>query len=110
MMRCDLKTRRLAIGITAAALTATAVGIRAAGTGHSFTSLSSGYQQELYATTQLAPTDDPSGPNILGGVAFAPNGDPWVAECAFSNTVLHRFAANELLPQVHATTSRHRES
>src|SRR5262249_14203952 len=45
-----------------------------------------------------------------GGVAFAPNGDPWVAECVFGQTVLHRFASAELLPALHGTTSRHRES
>src|SRR5262245_22663235 len=110
MMRSDSKTRA-AVALAAAALAATAatIGAQTGATGQSFTTLSSGYSQELYATTQLA-ADDPSGPSILGGVAFAPNGDPWVAECVFSHTVLHRFANSELLPEAHGTTSRHRES
>src|SRR5262245_43960014 len=102
---------RMTFGAAAAALAATAIGVRAQqmSAGQSFTTLANGYTQELYATTLLN-TDDPSGPGILGGVAFAPNGDPWVAECVFANTTLHRFSKTEMAPEVHGTTSRHKET
>ena len=53
--------------------------------GQSFnTSLASGYTQDLFATTQLA--DEEGYAFVLGGVAFAPNGDVWSAECFFTGT------------------------
>jgi hypothetical protein len=82
----------------------------AAGTGQSFTTLdqnSGSYSQELYATALLN-IDDPSNPSIFG-VAFAPNGDPWVSECVFADTTLHRFAVNQLAAEAFGTTSRHAE-
>ena len=54
--------------------------------------LESGYQQELYGATQL-PEDADGFATVLGGVAFAPDGDAWVAECLFGATTLHRFDA-----------------
>ena len=59
------------------------------GTGHSFTptSLASPFTQDLYATTGNV---QPGG--VLGGVAFAPDGRVWSAECNFLGTRLHRFA------------------
>lgn len=52
------------------------------------------FTQELYATTQL---DAFSGltAKVLGGVAFAPNGDVWVAECLDNRSTLHRFVRDQ---------------
>ncbi len=52
------------------------------------------FTQELFATTQLAPFSG-NVAKVLGGVAFAPNGDVWASECLDNNTTLHRFAANQ---------------
>jgi hypothetical protein len=59
------------------------------GTGHSFTptSLASPFTQDLYATTGNV---QPGG--VLGGVAFAPDGRVWSAECNFLGTRLHLHA------------------
>jgi uncharacterized repeat protein (TIGR01451 family) len=57
----------------------------AANAGQSFTFLQPGFTQSLYGATSDA--------FLLGGVAFAPDNDPWVAECAFDNGQLHRFDA-----------------
>jgi hypothetical protein len=68
---------------------------RAAGPGQSFTFLQDGFTQELIGRAEQLITGDldedgvPEG--ILGGVAFAPDGDPMVAECEFFGTRLHRF-------------------
>ncbi len=80
--------------------------------GHSFTSLDSNYTQALVATTQM-----PNSPInateaiVLGGIAFAPGGDLWVADCVSQHTRLHRFAlAAPPLAPVHETATLHAET
>jgi len=54
----------------------------------SYKSLQSPFTQELFgATGNLLDPDF----GILGGVAFAPDGDVWSSECLFDHTRLHRF-------------------
>ena len=54
-----------------------------ANAGQSFLFLQPGFTQSIFgATSQTA---------LLGGVAFAPDSDPWVADCGFDNSALHRF-------------------
>ncbi len=80
--------------------------------GQSFTTLDSNYTQELVGTTQM-PSDptDPTTAIVLGGVAFAPDGDLWVADCVFSGTRLHRFdlSADPLSP-INGTSTLHAET
>lgn len=108
------KRKTAACGALAAALTLAITGASALGTGQSFTYLDSGFQQELWAVTQLAsvPSGDPDIPDfadtVLGGVAFAPNGDVWAAECVLSGTRLHRFRAGTTFTR-HATSTLHEE-
>ena len=52
------------------------------------------FTQELFATTQLAPFSGDVA-KVLGGIAFAPNGDVWASECLDNNSTLHRFAATQ---------------
>jgi hypothetical protein len=89
---------RLTRATLAALLLATAFAVRslALGPGQSFTFLASGFTQELIGATQnlgdLFDDDGDGTPdNILGGVAFAPDGDPVVTDCNFAGTQLHRF-------------------
>jgi hypothetical protein len=68
----------------------------AVGPGQSFTWLSPGFTQELVGTSADFPflyDDDGDGrpDNILGGVAFAADGDPLVTDCEFAGTRMHRF-------------------
>src|SRR5262245_60596731 len=51
----------------------------------SFLIVPAGFTESLYATSSAS----------LGGVAFAPNGDPWVDDCAYAGSPLHRFAAQQ---------------
>ena len=46
-------------------------------------------------------------PNFFGGVAFAPNGDPLVDECAFGGSPLHRFDHTTTLPVTNGTSTLH---
>jgi hypothetical protein len=46
-----------------------------------FSFLAPGFTQSLYGVS----------PSFLGGVAFAPDGDPWADECVFGGGALHRF-------------------
>ncbi len=52
------------------------------------------FTQELFGVSGDLGTDQYNNTKILGGVAFAPNGDAWASECLFENTILHRFAAD----------------
>jgi hypothetical protein len=59
------------------------------GGGKSFGFLAAGYTQKLWgATSNLR--------SILGGVAVLQNGDVIAAECVFTGTWLHRFAATDI--------------
>jgi hypothetical protein len=66
----------------------------AAAAGMSFTTLDSGFQQEVYGVA----------PGFMGGVAFAPDGDPWVTPCAFSGGGLRRFDTATTTGPVNGTT------
>src|SRR5471030_842093 len=108
-MRFESSTRiRVYVAAVVAALLGAGAVVVALGTGQSFTFLESGYQQELYGATQL-PEDADGFATILGGVAFAHDGDAWVAECFFGATTLHRFDSQTTAvvngTSVHASTS-----
>ena len=109
----DIRFRRtiVAAGVLAAA---TAV-LHGLGTGRSFNSfLEPGYEQELYGVADLGPDpDDPSlARTVLGGVAFAPDGDVWSAECTFGfgGTRFHRFDSQTNSPTVNGTATLHPET
>jgi hypothetical protein len=93
-------------GMTLAALTAAglSVAVNALGSGQSFLTLSSGYEQELYAARAL-PADSSGLPIIFGGIAFAPNGDPWISECLFFGATLHRFDHAGSIPPINGTST-----
>lgn len=42
---------------------------------------------------------------VLGGVAFAPDGDVWASDCLFQDSRLHRFDKQSFRPATHGTTS-----
>ena len=91
----------------AGALAIAVAAVAALGTGKSFTTfLEAGYEQELYGVAQLPPDADGFA-TILGGVAFAPDGDPWVSECLFQGTRLHRFDSQTFAPTTNGTSTLH---
>lgn len=61
--------------------------------GQSYTFLQAGFTQEVVGT----------GSFFMGGVAFAPDGDPLVDECQFSGSPLHRYDLQGVAPPVNAT-------
>lgn len=63
------------------------------GTGKSYTFLQPGFTQDVFGT----------GSFFMGGVAFAPDGDPLVDQCAFSGSPLHRFDRQGVAPVVNGT-------
>lgn len=76
----------LAVGSAVALVTALQFGATAsAATVAPFGTLASGYVQTLYGSAASS--------TFFGGVAFAPNGDVWVADCEGTGT-LHRFSAS----------------
>jgi hypothetical protein len=54
-----------------------------------FTSIQSGFSDELYGTAS----------GFFGGVAFAPNADPWVDFCGFGGSPLDRFENATTTPE-----------
>lgn len=56
----------------------------------SFAALQTPFTQELFGVSPNSGLQDPDF-GILGGVAFAPDGDVWSSECLFYGTTLHRF-------------------
>lgn len=52
-----------------------------------FTFLQPGFTQQLYGVS----------PSFLGGVAFAPDGDPWADNCSFNGSPLHRWDAQSTI-------------
>src|SRR5215212_8184936 len=60
--------------------------------GKSFTVLEPGFTQEIIGVTS----------HFMGGVAFAPDGDPWVNDCT-SGSELHRFDLQGVAPEVFGT-------
>jgi hypothetical protein len=75
--------------IAAAAAGWLAVPSRAQGGGQSFTTLAPGFTQSIFGVTGNLNPDNLQA--VLGGVAFAPDGDVWSSECVFLGTRLHRF-------------------
>src|SRR5437773_745412 len=73
------------------------------GGGHSFLVLQPGFTQDIFGVSQ----------HFMGGVAFAPDGDPWVDDCSVGSH-LHRYDAQSTPPPVHTVpppgTSLHTES
>ncbi len=59
--------------------------------GQSFTFLQQPFTQELYGTASVS--------NLLGGVAFAPNGDVWADNCWYGGSPLYRFAKGSTYQQ-----------
>ena len=60
--------------------------------GKSFTFLETGFTHEIIGVTS----------HFMGGVAFAPDGDPWVNDCT-SGSELHRFDLQGVAPEVFGT-------
>src|SRR2546429_4130813 len=81
--KCALRFRSalLLIGATVCVTLATAGAATAA--PQSFTTLQSGFSQSIFGID----------PNFMGGVAIAPDGDPWIDHCAFSGSGMVRFDA-----------------
>jgi hypothetical protein len=69
------------------------------GGGQSFTFLQPTFTQDLFGVS----------PHFMGGVAFAPDGDPWVDDCTGGGSELHRFDAQSTPAPVNGT-SLHTES
>ena len=108
-MRFESNTKKwVYVAMLLAAVLGAGAIVAALGTGQSFLFLQSGYQQELYGAVQL-PGDDDGFATVLGGVAFAPDGDVWSAECLFGGTTLHRFDMQTTTTvnntSIHPTTS-----
>src|SRR5437899_2995816 len=61
------------------------------GAQQSFTFLQPGFTQTLVGNA----------PPFFGGVSFAPNGDVWVDDCAFSGSPLYRFVFATTVPDGH---------
>ena len=60
--------------------------------GQSFTFLEASFTQEVFGVS----------PHFMGGVAFAPDGDPWVDDCTVGSH-LHRYDAQGVAPAVNST-------
>src|SRR5689334_17025541 len=63
------------------------------GSGQSFTFLAPGFSQEITGISS----------DFMGGIAFAPDGDVWVNDCAFSGSHLHRYDIQGVAPEVNGT-------
>jgi hypothetical protein len=81
-----------------AGLACCAVAIKADGPGHSFTSLTSPFTQELYGVT-ASPVVISGVDGFIGGVAFTPTGDVWAPECY--GFQYHRFDREGRVPDGH---------
>ena len=88
VFRTDVIRNRTKITVLVAGLACCAAAIKADGPGHSFTSLTSPFTQELYGVT-ASPVVVNGADGFIGGVAFTPAGDVWAAECYGSQ--YHRF-------------------
>jgi len=64
------------------------------GPGQSFTFLQPGFTEEIFGVSS----------NFAGGVAFAPDGDPLMDNCAGSGSPLHRYDRQSVAPIVHGTS------
>ena len=83
--------QRIGVATPTAALIATVFIVRARASGpQSFTFLQPGFTQQIWGVTDSFFLND-SPDVLLGGVAFAGNGNPMVAECLFAQTRIHQF-------------------
>lgn len=103
MRTFDVIRNRTKITVLVAGLACCAAAIKADGPGHSFTSLTSPFTQELYGVT-ASPVVVNGADGFMGGVAFTPTGDVWAAECAGS--AYHRFDRQGRTPDGHGGTVR----
>jgi len=103
MMRRRILGRALAstvaVMLAGAAFVGTVTANHVTGGGQSFTFLQPGFTQDIFGVAQ----------HFVGGVAFAPDGDPWVDDCANSGSHLHRYDAQSSGLVVN-TTPLHNES
>jgi hypothetical protein len=84
----------LALTVTALLSADVAEGDHGLQSGQSFTTLQAPFTQEIFGVS----------PHFMGGVAFDPtDGDPWVNDCAFSGSELHRFDRQGVAPEDNAT-------
>jgi hypothetical protein len=74
-------------------LPGTSRGDHGTASGQSFTFLETPFTQELVGIADA----------FFGGVAFAPDGDPWVTECSFAGGPLHRFDLQGVAPSINGT-------
>ena len=88
--------RRLGL-LTAAALLVTCSLSATSFAAGQFTFLQPPFTQELYGTQSA----------FMGGVAFAPDGDPITNNCSFSGSPLHRFDSASTLPPLNGTSTLH---
>jgi hypothetical protein len=88
-----LRSRARIVALVAAV--ACAVTTSADGPGRTFARIPSPFVQELYGQT--------AAPANLGGVAFAPDGDVWAAECRPAGTRLHRYDSVEVFSLANGT-------
>jgi hypothetical protein len=86
-----------------AGLACCAAAIKADGPGHSFTSLTSPFTQELYGVT-ANPVVVNGADGFMGGVAFTPTGDVWAPECG--GFTYHRFDREGRTPDGHGGSVR----
>jgi len=101
--KTDVTWTRTKLTVLVAGLACCGAAIRADGPGHSFASLTSPYTQELYGVT-ASPVVIDGADGFVGGVAFAPDGDVWGAECLGSQ--YHRFDRQGKMPDGHGGTVR----
>jgi len=99
----DVIRNRTKITVLVAGLACCAAAIKADGPGHSFTSLTSPFTQELYGVT-ASPVVVNGADGFMGGVAFTPTGDVWAPECGGFN--LHRFDRLGSTPDGHGGSVR----
>ena len=103
MRTLDVIRNRTKITVLVAGLACCAAAIKADGPGHSFTSLTSPFTQELYGVT-ASPVVVNGGDGLMGGVAFTPTGDVWAPECG--GFTYHRFDREGSVSDGHGGTVR----
>lgn len=108
-----IRTRRAALCAAAALpLGALLAGVQAQTLppAQAFVYLHPAFTQELIVTEQLGPypgTEHDTEPlaTVLGGIAFAPDGDVWAANCVDGPSVIHRFDIGGTRATTHGTAT-----
>jgi hypothetical protein len=88
MRRWLIRTAALLAVAVPLAVTGGAAADHEAMDGMSFLFLQPPFTQDIYGIQ----------PSFMGGVAFAPDGDPWTNDCAFSGSPLHRYDRQGVAP------------